>query len=108
MFMVPSISYTALELVVSVLYRSVLTPTNSFEVGPIIGGQVGEIVKFSYLFIDVILEIYGNLRNGWRALCLIGAALIFLCLVPAFFCTGGTPLDLRLRGKLRRRARDSV
>ena len=108
MCMVLSISYTALELAVSVFYKSMSTFINSFEVGPIVGGQVGEICEIFILVLMYSLKIYGNLRHGWEALCLIGAALVFLCLVLAFFCTGEAPLYFRFMGKLRRRVADSV
>lgn len=49
MCMVLSISYTALELAVSVFYKSMSTFINSFEVGPIVGGQVGEICEIFIL-----------------------------------------------------------
>ena len=45
MYTVLSISYMALELAVSVFYKPMSTFINSFEVGPIVGGEVGEICK---------------------------------------------------------------
>ena len=54
--MVLSISYTALELAVSILYKSMSAFINSFEVGPIVGGQVGEICKVFKLCVNVLSQ----------------------------------------------------